>query len=88
MQRSVQEITSISSRMINICIFCGLYIYLYILGARACAGRVGSVCVSVDRYLTSEASVRPENDIKYWAMKVKIFVWISLKLLRCRDTAL
>ena len=40
----------------------------------------GFVCVSVNRDLTSGASVRrPE---------VKILVWISLKLLRCRDTPL
>ena len=52
---------------------------------RACAARVTgqSVCPSV-RNLTSGASVRPEKDITY--TKIKIFLWISLKPLRCRDT--
>ena len=52
------------------------------------------VCPSVKPHLTSGVSVRPEIDVTYiyvytpQAMKVKIFVWISLKLLHCGDTTL
>ena len=63
---------------------------------RACAARVtvvGSVCLSVrlsvNRNLTSGASVRPEKDITCSSgNEGQKFVWISLKPLRCRDTRL
>ena len=47
------------------------------------------LCVSVNRDLTSGASVRPENDITYsMGNEGQKIVWISLKRLHCRDTLL
>ena len=53
---------------------------------RACAVRV-TAAGSVVQHLISRASFRPENHIMYsTGNKGQKILWISLKLLRCRDT--
>ena len=64
-----------------------MFLVLFINPQCACAARVtvvGSVCLSVNQNLFFLKRISRTQS----AMKVKIFVWISLKPLRCRDTPL